>query len=168
MGNEIARNDVTPDLTHVRRREKEIEEIGPVSYCQFLDLHNLAPVHWSVWNALALMKSPVTKHGKGGRKRRRSQPLKAGLFFVLPAVCLTGDLQAYALRPVTTTAGLNSSVVVGTGTASGPGLQVPPPLWTPFPLTLGIDLCVLLFSFCRRHRIHNTWTTARGSGTFKS
>nr|CAG4650483.1 EOG090X0DMT [Sida crystallina] len=39
-----------------------------------------------------------------------------GQFFV--PVCLTGDLQAYALRPVTTTAGLNAGVVVGTGTAA--------------------------------------------------
>jgi len=38
-----------------------------------------------------------------------------GQFFV--PVCLTGDLQAYAIRPVTTTAGLNAGVVVGTGTA---------------------------------------------------
>ncbi|XP_046446707.1 cyclic AMP-responsive element-binding protein-like isoform X3 [Daphnia pulex] len=37
-------------------------------------------------------------------------------------VCVTGDLQAYALRPVTTTAGLNSTgVVVGSGT--GQSLQ---------------------------------------------
>ncbi|XP_046635611.1 cyclic AMP-dependent transcription factor ATF-1-like isoform X1 [Daphnia pulicaria] len=43
-----------------------------------------------------------------------------GQFFV--PVCVTGDLQAYALRPVTTTAGLNSTgVVVGSGT--GQSLQ---------------------------------------------
>lgn len=38
-----------------------------------------------------------------------------GQFFV--PVCVTGDLQAYALRPVTTTAGLNSGVVVGSSAA---------------------------------------------------
>lgn len=46
-------------------------------------------------------------------------------FFIvsLVAVCVTGDLQAYAIRPVTTTAGLNSTgVVVGSGT--GQSLQV--------------------------------------------
>jgi len=32
-------------------------------------------------------------------------------------VCVTGDLQAYTLRPVTTTAGLNTGVVVGSGSA---------------------------------------------------
>ncbi|XP_057370649.1 cyclic AMP-dependent transcription factor ATF-1-like [Daphnia carinata] len=43
-----------------------------------------------------------------------------GQFFV--PVCVTGDLQAYAIRPVTTTAGLNSTgVVVGSGT--GQSLQ---------------------------------------------
>ena len=40
------------------------------------------------------------------------------------SVCVTGDLQAYAVRNVTTTAGLNSTgVVVGSGT--GQSLQVP-------------------------------------------
>jgi hypothetical protein len=43
-------------------------------------------------------------------------------FFRVCVVCLTGDLQAYAIRPVTTTAGLNAGVVVGTGTAQS--LQV--------------------------------------------
>jgi cAMP response element-binding protein len=43
-----------------------------------------------------------------------------GQFFV--PVCVTGDLQAYALRPVTTTAGLNAGVVVGS--ATGQSLQV--------------------------------------------
>nr|CAG4648244.1 EOG090X0DMT [Moina brachiata] len=38
-----------------------------------------------------------------------------GQFFV--PVCVTGDLQAYALRPVTTTAGLNTGVVVGSSAA---------------------------------------------------
>jgi len=38
-----------------------------------------------------------------------------GQFFV--PVCVTGDLQAYTLRPVTTTAGLNTGVVVGSGSA---------------------------------------------------
>nr|CAG4648884.1 EOG090X0DMT [Polyphemus pediculus] len=42
-----------------------------------------------------------------------------GQFFV--PVCVTGDLQAYALRPVTTTAGLNAGVVVGS--ATGQSLQ---------------------------------------------
>nr|CAG4643501.1 EOG090X0DMT [Ilyocryptus agilis] len=42
-----------------------------------------------------------------------------GQFFV--PVCVTGDLQAYALRPVTTTAGLNSGVVVGS--SAGQSLQ---------------------------------------------
>lgn len=37
-------------------------------------------------------------------------------------VCVTGDLQAYALRPGTTTAGLNTGVVVG-GTGSAQSLQ---------------------------------------------
>jgi len=43
-----------------------------------------------------------------------------GQFFV--PVCVTGDLQAYALRPGTTTAGLNTGVVVG-GTGSAQSLQ---------------------------------------------
>nr|CAG4638053.1 EOG090X0DMT [Chydorus sphaericus] len=42
-----------------------------------------------------------------------------GQFFV--PVCVTGDLQAYALRPSTTTAGLNSSAVVGSN--AGQSLQ---------------------------------------------
>ena len=37
-------------------------------------------------------------------------------------VCVTGDLQAYTLRPVTTTAGINTGVVVGSGT--GQSFQV--------------------------------------------
>jgi len=45
----------------------------------------------------------------------------SGTHYQTPAgllkVCVTGDLQAYALRPVTTTAGLNTGVVVGTGSA---------------------------------------------------
>ena len=44
------------------------------------------------------------------------------LYVCVCVVCLTGDLQAYAIRPVTTTAGLNAGVVVGTGTAQS--LQV--------------------------------------------
>ena len=44
------------------------------------------------------------------------------------SVCVTGDLQAYAVRNVTTTAGLNSTgVVVGSGT--GQSLQVPKSIW---------------------------------------
>ncbi len=44
-------------------------------------------------------------------------------YFYFLAVCVTGDLQAYAVRNVTTTAGLNSTgVVVGSGT--GQSLQV--------------------------------------------
>ena len=43
-------------------------------------------------------------------------------FLLSVSVCVTGDLQAYALRPVTTTAGLNQGVVVGTGSAQS--LQV--------------------------------------------
>lgn len=44
------------------------------------------------------------------------------MFLIFVIVCVTGDLQAYALRPVTTTAGLNTGVVVGTGSAQS--LQV--------------------------------------------
>lgn len=67
-------------------------------------------------SALAMTNTPG-----GGAVVQYATQGQDGQFFV--PVCLTGDLQAYALRPVTTTAGLNSSVVVGTGTASGPGLQ---------------------------------------------
>lgn len=38
-------------------------------------------------------------------------------------VCVTGDLQAYALRPVTTTAGLNTSTGVVVGSSSSQSLQ---------------------------------------------
>nr|CAG4636513.1 EOG090X0DMT [Eubosmina coregoni] len=44
-----------------------------------------------------------------------------GQFFV--PVCVTGDLQAYALRPVTTTAGLNTSTGVVVGSGSSQSLQ---------------------------------------------
>jgi len=44
-----------------------------------------------------------------------------GQFFV--PVCVTGDLQAYALRPVTTTAGLNTSTGVVVGSSSSQSLQ---------------------------------------------
>jgi len=50
-----------------------------------------------------------------------SVAISGGTHYHTPAgllkVCVTGDLQAYTLRPVTTTAGLNTGVVVGSGSA---------------------------------------------------
>lgn len=103
---------------------------------------------YSLVCCLSMYSFSLYQHAKK-KKKKSNNTANNSIAFSL-TVCVTGDLQAYALRPVTTTAGLNSTgVVVGSGT--GQSLQVSVPLECR-RLTL---IWLIVFPY----RIPNTWLT---------